>query len=432
MATQLRALMAADPAAVERASLSSCVTESDVKTFVENAFREPLEFAGPLTTIPKATLVVGAGKLERSKYDDELPKWVTTALRDLKFVDDRGASALPACAGSYKYQHDTGKNEKFVHVFPFVKIMANDDNEAESEEPSMTTGIEKAKWMCIESTPAIFKEMVQAKMGTWTTKRRALALLKEKDEILEQVELKLTNRVALSPEEQKLFDATDRNSVEEKMQHLRSEMVKMVDEDKLTKQERAMALEQIKSKIAELEANGGAKNLESVKARAEAVEKRLQDKGNRIPLKNEEKMKQLWRKTLPLEKLVEKAGPKGRWNTALTPTEVKALGDKEDWEAEIQAMADASRFWFEEDDELAARVASGRALIAGSIKGSKPSSSATSKPAAATSRPMGSAGGSAWSTVGKPAARPSASAATKKPGKSTNAFAGLGDDSDSD
>src|SRR4051794_1784789 len=96
-ATSLRSALAADPASIERAALSSCGNEADAKHFMELAFKEPLEFPEGTKTIPKATLVVGAGKLERAKYEEDLPKWVTTALRDLGYQEDRAASALPAC-----------------------------------------------------------------------------------------------------------------------------------------------------------------------------------------------------------------------------------------------------------------------------------------------------------------------------------------------
>jgi hypothetical protein len=40
------------------------------------------------------------------------------ALRTVGFEEDRGASAVMECAGTYKYQHDTDKDLKFIHVFP--------------------------------------------------------------------------------------------------------------------------------------------------------------------------------------------------------------------------------------------------------------------------------------------------------------------------
>lgn len=73
----------------------------------------------------KITFVVGGGKKTRQKYSPELPKELAQALSALGFSEDRGASACEACQGSYKYQHDTDKDLKFMHVFPHVTISAS-------------------------------------------------------------------------------------------------------------------------------------------------------------------------------------------------------------------------------------------------------------------------------------------------------------------
>ena len=38
------------------------------------------------------------------------------ALRAIGFEEDRGACAVMECAGTFKYQHDTDKDLKFIHV----------------------------------------------------------------------------------------------------------------------------------------------------------------------------------------------------------------------------------------------------------------------------------------------------------------------------
>ncbi len=38
------------------------------------------------------TFIVGGGRLVRAKYNDDLLKWLTAALREAGFEDDRGAS----------------------------------------------------------------------------------------------------------------------------------------------------------------------------------------------------------------------------------------------------------------------------------------------------------------------------------------------------
>jgi hypothetical protein len=92
---------------------------STITTNVTNAFSDPL----PLDDMIRITFVTGAGKLGRQKYDDNAAKALTSALRNLGFEEDRGASCVKECAGSFKLQHDTGKNLKTVVVFP--KIVAS-------------------------------------------------------------------------------------------------------------------------------------------------------------------------------------------------------------------------------------------------------------------------------------------------------------------
>ena len=66
----------------------------------------------------RITFVVGGGKLSRQKYDEKAMQTVTLALRELSFVEDRGASCVNECGGCYKTQHDTAKNVFTVVVFP--------------------------------------------------------------------------------------------------------------------------------------------------------------------------------------------------------------------------------------------------------------------------------------------------------------------------
>merc|ERR1719491_781060 len=77
----------------------------------------------------RITFITGAGKLGRSRYDENCHKTVTSALRDQGYEEDRAASCVNECAGSFKSQHDTGKNLKTIVVFP--KILALGDLDLE-------------------------------------------------------------------------------------------------------------------------------------------------------------------------------------------------------------------------------------------------------------------------------------------------------------
>ena len=74
--------------------LKGGLNQEQAVSFVEAAFKEPFE----LEVMIKITLTVGAGKLARQKYDDNLGKWICQALKDQGYQDDRGASVSMDCA----------------------------------------------------------------------------------------------------------------------------------------------------------------------------------------------------------------------------------------------------------------------------------------------------------------------------------------------
>ena len=82
---------------------------------IERAVKDAFETPFPLTETIRLTFVVGAGKLARQKYDEAAHKAVTGPLKELGYDDDAGGGP-----GTYKLQHDTGKNLKTVVVYPKV------------------------------------------------------------------------------------------------------------------------------------------------------------------------------------------------------------------------------------------------------------------------------------------------------------------------
>ena len=77
-----------------------------------SAFSKPF----PLGSMIRLSFLVGGGKKVRQKYNDGLPNLLADALRGVSFVEDRGASTSLDSAGTFKYQHDTDKDLKFMHV----------------------------------------------------------------------------------------------------------------------------------------------------------------------------------------------------------------------------------------------------------------------------------------------------------------------------
>merc|ERR1719356_823887 len=99
----------------------------------------------------RLTFIVGGGKLLRSKYNDRAGQAVTSTLKQLGFVEDRGASCIADCAGCFKLQHDTGKNTKTVVVFPRLAnhTRGNNSHDESGEEedtliPSASPGYKMA------------------------------------------------------------------------------------------------------------------------------------------------------------------------------------------------------------------------------------------------------------------------------------------------
>ena len=84
---------------------------NSVTKLVQDAFTAPL----PLGNMVRLSFVVGGGKKVRQKYNDGLERLLCDALNGIGFTEDKGAALSLECAGQYKYQHDLGKDLKFVH-----------------------------------------------------------------------------------------------------------------------------------------------------------------------------------------------------------------------------------------------------------------------------------------------------------------------------
>eukprot|EP00516_Mucochytrium_quahogii_P007155 CAMPEP_0203754006 /NCGR_PEP_ID=MMETSP0098-20131031/7677_1 /ASSEMBLY_ACC=CAM_ASM_000208 /TAXON_ID=96639 /ORGANISM=" , Strain NY0313808BC1" /LENGTH=412 /DNA_ID=CAMNT_0050644847 /DNA_START=26 /DNA_END=1260 /DNA_ORIENTATION=+ len=383
-------------------------------SFVNAAFKEPLE----LDQMIKVTLAVGAGKLARQKYDDDLGKWVCGALKDIGYEDDRGASLSMECAGSFKFQHDTGKNMKWVHVFPKIKPQDVDDEVVEGEEGH---GPLSAEWLCVASELETFKNMVDAKMPAWIEKRRCSKMLQEQVSKLESIELKLSTMVALTPDEQRMFDVVDRELLASKTTYLAGLMKSMVDEGKLTSEEKALVLSQINTKLETVDAKlaQDKKNQAKLQATKEQITQRKQKVSDVKPIKhalsNAKELRRVWRALAPMDKLLEKAGPKGRWSTKLTSAEVSKLGEKEDLDNELAGLLSASRHWFETPEEFESRVDELRKTVV--VHKKKPTKSPANPPRAPVS--------DGWATVASKGKKQSRGGGSGSSSRGGGAFAAL-------
>ncbi len=287
---------------------------------------------------------------------------LTSALRELDYVEDRGAGCSLDSAGCFKTQHDTGKNLFTVVVFPKYsggggghgnKASGDAANGEEPLLPSNSPGYKIA--VCSMST---FQTLLSSQCPTYAQKRKCMECIEGLMELLQSIEDKLMGGHPLDSAEQSLYDEV--GELTEKLAHTQKEAAKHVDEGLLTVQEKEMLVEMNQTRIAALmkEKNSAAvaEKLKKALARKEYLQSLSDEKLSSSstyppPLRHESKITPLRKKLLPLQALEGKA--KGGF---LTIAETKALTEKEEIESEIEQLEEASYGWFEEEDAFEARL----------------------------------------------------------------------------
>lgn len=409
--------------------------EQRARDLIISAFTAPL--TAP-TEMIKITFVVGGGKLVRSRYPEDLPKWLVAALREIGFTEDRSAAETFDSQGTFKQQHDTGQNLKYLIVFPHVSCSkaSSVGEKAESADPSLDD--KSPEYIVMACEKATLLDIVSSKVTSYNQKKRLLKVLQEKSEQYKAIEAKLVTGAMLSPKEQAFYDANS-GSDDEKIQWLQNEIKSMIDGGQLTAREKSELLKQMEGNIASLtaeieaaKAEGKPKKAEKSEAKREAIlsRKGVVEKINPIAprLKNGDQIRKLHMKVIPLQALEEK----GR-SMSLTLADLKLLEEKMDIEAEIKALEQSSRGWFEDEEEFneRCRFEEKEARAAYKVKVSDPKNKSGAKSNSAPS--AGKAGSSnSWSTVAKKPSGFSSAApkpATKKP---SSTFAAAFDGSDSD
>jgi len=270
-----------------------------------------------------------------------------------------------------------------VHVFP--KVVEQEEEAPNGEDNQNSYLPLDARWLCVASEMETFKKMVAAKMPSWIERRRCSHMLAEQIELLQQAVNKLSRLEALDPIEQRLFDAIEPELVHSKIEYLAESMKELFDSGHLSKVEIRILSEQIDAKMKALETEKEGAKLEKAKQMATARKEKLESLTPFVhELKNVKNIIGVWRKLRPMEALLEKAGPKGRWSGKLSASEVDALGEREELIEEEASLLAAARHWFEDDDEFIARVERAKA----SMPAIKKKAPASSKPA------------DGWNTVG--------------------------------
>jgi len=393
----------------------------------------------------RITFVTGAGKLARQKYDENAARTVTSALRSLGYEEDRAASCVVECAGTFKSQHDTGKNLKTIVVFPNIenKGMEEDNGALQSGMDKMNIGSNSssklpngsAEHMCAVSSMQVFTKMLSSKCPSWAQKKGCLAAINSVLELVQSFENELSRGQPLSDQDQDLFDSISVDLLSQKETLVKNEMQQQVEDGKLIKSEKEMLLAQVTAKLAKVEEESKnakkenkPKKLEKLKPvieRLQTRQKKLEDIVPQPPhrLRHEADIVKLRVEMQPLLKLENET--KGR---LLSMKETKTLSRKADIMAEIEEFEQKSRGWFESDEAFAARVEANRKSSASAAKQKTVKKKTTTS---SNSNIVFKKSTTAWVTPGM-AKKKKAPVKTKKTGGSGGVFAAMMMDSDSD
>lgn len=395
----------------------------------------------------RITFVTGAGKLARQKYDAKAMQTLTSALRQFDYVEDKGASCVNECGGSYKSQHDTGKNLFTVVVFPKL-LEQGDDGQAGGGGGAGTSASDEypvsfpmmegsAQHTIVIASEEMFAKMAASMCPSWSEKKFCSEVLKACLETVEKMDGKLMTGTPLNDEENEFYDAVGgAASITTKSECLKKIMAEQVESGKLARHELDRLVEQVTEKIdafntdidAALQKSQEKKvaKLTTQKEKAEARKRMLEGHTAQpaTTLKHEAQIMKLKKQLQPLIKLEQSA--KGR---LMSMKETKELAVKDELLDEISELEEASRGWFEDDEAFEIRLEASRKK--------KQVSSSTVPSGGKGKKPVRSAATPTWLTPGgvgaKQAALAKKAAAKKsKPKSSGGVFAAMMLDSDSD
>lgn len=408
---------------------------STITTTIKSAFSSPLS----LSSMIRITFITGAGKLGRQRYDDNAAKTVSSALRELGYEDDRGASCVNECAGMFKSQHDTGKNLKTIVVFPMITGSTSenggggDEIVTKSGQPLLEEG-SPMEMLAMTSSMNTFERMIGGKCPSWSQKKVCLAVIAELKTMLEGLDTKLLSGTVLNDFEQEFYDSISMDSLDQKAAFVKDEMKKHVDEGRITRSEKEKLISQVTDKLDTLKADidlatkeKKPKKANKLSAQKEKMTERLSTLENIVakapqPLRHQPEIQKLRKEMQPLLKLERET--KGR---LLSIKETTIMARKEEIEEEIYILEDKSRGWFEDDDDFQLRVNASRAKAVGSTKKTVKKSSGSSGGKASTGAKKSITN---WVVPGATKSRTRKPAAKKT--TTSNAFAAMMMDSDSD
>lgn len=294
----------------------------------------------------KITFVVGGGKKNRGRYADSLPKQFMAELSSASYLEDRGASACAECMGSFKFQHDTDKDLKFVHVFPRFVVVPDAHGGARADgaarAPAAEGGGEAAR--CYACDVDEFRDIILVRDVVSFSQRKALLrLLKERSRLAASLFERLSVREALSEGENCVVEGS--SDLDEKVGVLQAALEQMMA-GKLTDDEKKSVLHDLDAKAKALEEAAGGDGAKA--KRAEKQLAMLREKRRAVsesetvaarPLRFEKELRELYKQVARIEKL-EKS------KQLQTVAVIKEINTKPEIEERIAALESKCKGWF--------------------------------------------------------------------------------------
>jgi hypothetical protein len=347
---------------------------------IEHTIRDAFGGTDALWDAPiRLTFITGAGKLARQKYDPKTALTITSILRnECGYSEDAGASAIPECAGTFKLQHDTGKNLKTVIVFPKLIVSSSStvNNVNNNNNTSNNEAMLESSLLLDTSSPgyklatAVMKtstwnDMIRTKCSTWSQKKAAIDVLETLYmPQMEQIEQQLQQgQVLTSPLHQQMMNdhtISSTTELQEKIHYLREQMQQHVEMGNITPIEHQQLLQQVSNKRNELQQNllhesnsSKKKQLERIMERQKKLQS-LQLLGTLPPLQYHAKITSLRKELIPLNKLhasIQKTN-----NRLLSLSESQQVAQREEILQQIHHYEQASRSWFESNELFQQRL----------------------------------------------------------------------------
>lgn len=413
-------------------------TETRAKDLVHQAFSKPL--TAP-TEMIRITFVVGGGKLVRSRYAEDLPKWMMTALRDIGFSEDRSAAETFDSQGTFKHQHDVGQNLKYVIVYPHVACATAKASSSGASNSELVMDESSPEYIVLACELPTFQEIVTSKVFTYSQKKKLLKFLQQKSDEFKAVEAKLIAGEKLTHTEQFIYDNVSETH-EQKVTWLQAQIKEAVDNGQITAREKAELIQHIESNIAatqaeidQAKAENKPKKVEKLEAKKDAAlqRKAAVEKVAVIPprLRLGDDIRKVYIRLFPLLAMEDK-----QRSMSLTLADLKLLEEKPDLEQQIISLQQQSKGWFEEDaasftERCQYEEAEAKRVYKHRQSEKKGGSGGGAKTAAKPTASFSSS--SAWTTVSK---KPGSSASAGRGGaagkKATSSFAAAFDNDSDD